>query len=130
MADLDDRYGRRSTSRRPALIAAAVAVTAAVAWSAWFALTSGNPDVTWQDVGFRTTATGVEVTFEVTFKGSVDDDARAVCTLQAQNDVHSEVGSRDVSVGPAAEGRLRVTAAVATSETAVTGLVRSCAMAD
>ena len=132
--ELAERYGRvRSPGRRRAfavIVAALLAIV--VGYAAWFALTTGNPSVTWQDIGYRNTRTGVDVTFEVTFTAKADPSDAAVCTVQALNQVRTVVGTRDVRVGPArsrGQRTIRTTAAVRTSEPANTGLVTSCAIA-
>ena len=128
---LDERYGRRPGHRpraRAALVAGAlVLAAAAVAWAAWVAQTVTDRPVTWQDVAFDVTGDTVTVvTFDVRFAGDLPDDAEAVCTLRALNQVMAEVGLRDVTVGPASREAVRTTAEVPTSERAVTGMVKEC----
>jgi hypothetical protein len=69
------------------------------------------------------------VTFDVRFDGGLPDDAQAVCTVRALNRVMAEVGLRDVTLGPASRGGVRATVDVATSERAVTGMVKECVVA-
>jgi hypothetical protein len=132
---LDERYGRRpgpGPRARAALVAGGlVLVAAAVAWAAWVALTVTDQAVTWQDVAFDVTGDTVTVvTFDVRFAGDLPDDAEAVCTVRALNQVMAEVGLRDVTVGPASRETVRTTVQVPTSERAVTGLVKECAVPD
>jgi hypothetical protein len=130
---LDERYGRRPSGRRArVLFVAAVVVLAglAVAWGAWVSHTVSSRPLTWQDVGFHVTGDdAVQVTFDVRFAGSLPRDAQAICTVRALNEGMSEVGLRDVTLGPASRGAVRVTVTVPTSERAVTGVVKECAVA-
>ena len=129
--ELARRYGRpQSPGRRRVIIAVLAAVmVAAVSYAGGVALTTGNPSVTWEDVGYRNTSAGVEATFEVTFTAKAAPADAAVCTVQALNQVRTVIGSRDVRVGPAGPSvprTIRVTAAVRTSEPANTALVSDC----
>jgi hypothetical protein len=131
--ELATRYGRpASPGRRRVIVGVlAVLVALAVGWAAYFAVTTGNPTVTWQDLGYRITPAGVDVTFEVTFDNSAGPSATAVCTAQAQNQVHTVVGSKDVRVGPLGSSgfrTLRIRTTVPTSEPAITGLVTGCTL--
>jgi len=130
---LDERYGRRpghGPRSRAVLVVGGLALAAiAVAWAAWVALTVTDRPVTWQDVAFDVTGdTATRVTFDVHFAGDLPDDAEAVCTVRALNQVMAEVGLLDVTVGPASRETLRTTVDVPTSERAVTGMVEECAV--
>jgi hypothetical protein len=131
--ELGDRYGSpMSPVRRWAFIGVlASVVLVAVGWAAWYALTTGSPSLTWQDIGYQNTATGVRVTFEVTFDASAPASQTATCTVQAQNQVHTVVGTKDVRVGPlgdTTDRTVRMRTEVPTSETANTGLVSDCVL--
>ncbi len=133
---MQDRYGRRSTpARRRLLIAAgALALAASVAFISWVTL-FGKPSVTWSEIGYNVLSDNeIEVTFDVTFSGAASDSGAgpptAVCTVQALNNLRTEVGLRDVTVQVGASGQARTTATVQTSERAITGLVKACALAD
>ena len=128
---LDERYGRRPGGGRRGRVLLVVVGTLlaalAVAWGAWVSQTVTDRPLTWQDIGFEVTGdTAVRVTFDVRFDGSLPDDAQAVCTVRALNEVMAEVGLRDVTLGPASRGGVRATVDVPTSERAVTGLVKEC----
>jgi uncharacterized protein DUF4307 len=132
---LDERYGRRPAGARRTRVLVAVAAAALLAlgvgWAAWVSQSVANRPLTWQDVGFQVVGdTVTRVTFDVRFAGDLPDGASAVCTLRALNAVSAEVGLRDVTVGPASRELVRTTADVATSERAVTGMVKDCAVAD
>ena len=131
--DLAERYGRpaRPGRRRLFIGAAVTALLIALAWAAWFSLTTGNPAVTWQNIGYESTDDGVKVTFEVTFTPEAEPSDAAVCTVEALNDVRTVIGSRDVRVGPVGKAGLRtfrISADVRTSEPVNAGLVQACAI--
>lgn len=123
---LATRYGQvpSSQQRRRRTVAAAVIVgvlgLAAVVW-----LGTGRLAVPVEavDVGFSIVdATAVDVTFDVV----KDPEATVVCRVRALNPSFAEIGVRDVLVGPTPERVSRVTARVATTELATTGLVQWC----
>lgn len=133
-AALDERYGRRpgggGRARVLLVVAGTLLAALAVAWGAWVSQTVTSKPLTWQDIGFEVTGdTAVRVTFDVRFDGGLPDDAQAVCTVRALNQVMAEVGLRDVTLGPASRGGVRATVDVATSERAVTGMVKECVVA-
>ncbi len=132
--ELAQRYGRPMSRRRRWLLALAAGCLLAVpvGYATWFALTTGSPAVTWQDIGYRNTPAGVDVTFEVTFLAKAGRRNAAVCTVQALNQVRTVVGSTDVRSGPVGASKLRtfrITASVRTSEPANTGVVTACKLA-
>jgi hypothetical protein len=125
---LAERYGRRPARSRRAgvLVAAAVAVLAALAWSGWVAVSAAREPVRWQSVGYAVRdAAGTDVIFDVSTRG----DTAAVCTLEALNAGHAQVGRTDVGVPATGGATRRLTARIPTSERAVTGGVRACAPA-
>jgi uncharacterized protein (DUF58 family) len=120
------RYGPASTRRGPrravVVTLLAVVVAAAIAVLVWFGLAqSTGVDV--ETYGYQVKdAQSVEVTFSVTTRPGT----AVVCTLEALNDAHAQVGSKDVQI-PAAEDEVtRYTVTVATAERAVTGVADSC----
>lgn len=121
------RYGPepRRMSRRTATTLAAAVVAAAVGWAAWISFGPGNKGVSFVEVGYKLPSdTSVEVTFEV----SKAPDRTAVCTVRALNNGFAEVGLVDVRVGPSAKRSTTVRAVVPTSERAVSGNVKACAL--
>lgn len=122
------RYGpARPPADRRVLVAAAVAVVAAaVAWFAWVAFGPGRPQVHTLDIGYEVLD---DTTTTVTFEVQKPASASAVCTVRALNSGFAEVGLTDVRVGPAQDGAVTVTARVPTSERAVSGNVKACALA-
>ncbi len=96
---------------------------AALALTVWIGLDAGRAPVSWKDVGFTVADGSVEVVFDV-----IRPDAAVTveCRLQALNEQHAQVGVRTVTVAPAEERVVRLSADVAVSEPAVTGVVESC----
>jgi hypothetical protein len=133
-AVLARRYGRAAGSdrrgRRPGpwtLGLGGAIVLGGVAFAGYSAWTVAAQPLHWNDFGYRVVDdSAVDVTFDVTFSSRLPQGARAVCTLRALNQRFAEVGLREVTVGPASAGSLRVTERVPTSERAVTGTVRDC----
>jgi hypothetical protein len=133
---MQDRYGQGRTPGRRRLLLAVVAVllAAALAFIAWVTIPQ-KPTVNWEDLGYHVVSdAAVEVTFDVSFSGSGAssgaDRPFAVCSVQALNDLRTEVGLQDVRVQAGPGGRVRATATLATSERATTGLVKSCTRTD
>ena len=128
---MQDRYGRRNTPSRQRLLlaAGAGALAIALAFVAWLSL-FGRASVNWDDIGFHVLSDAqIEVTFDVNFSksGAGEDPPRAICTIQALNNLSTEVGLQDVAVQAGPGGRVRATVTMQTSERATTGLVKSCA---
>jgi uncharacterized protein DUF4307 len=125
-----ERYGRSPVSpgRRRALIAAAgLVLTVTLVWMVWMAAFK-QPTLRWQEVGFDVRGdAAIVVTFDVFFSG---DTKEAVCTVQAENELHTDVGLKDVRLRPGPKGRVRAVVTLPTSEEATTGLVRSCVPAE
>jgi hypothetical protein len=121
------RYGPVRTGPRGPLAVAAVAgaLLLAVSWFAYVAFGPGDRGVHVLDVGYRVTG---DTTVEVTFEVQKDPGATAVCRVRALNRGFAEVGLTDVRIGPAADGATTLTAVVTTSERAVSGNVKACAL--
>lgn len=126
----EERYGRATASpvrRRRLVIGAAALLVVALVWMLWLAVFR-QPTLRWQEVGFAVRGDAeIVVTFDVFFSG---DTKEAVCTVQAQNELHTDVGLKDVRLRPGPEGRVRAVVTLPTSEEATTGLVKSCVGAD
>jgi hypothetical protein len=128
-----ERYGRRVTpGRRRLLIAlAALVLATSLGFIGWVTVIK-RPDLNWQDLSFDVRSDAqVTVTFDVMFssratKAAPDGRPRGICTVQALNELQTEVGHQDVPIQAGPKGRARVTVTLATSEKAVTGLVKAC----
>jgi hypothetical protein len=128
-----ERYGRRVTPNRRRLLIALAGVVLAVSlgFIGWVTVVQ-RPDVNWQDLSFDVRSDAqVTVTFDVMFssratKAAPDGRPTGICTVQALNELQTEVGRQDVPIKAGPKGRARVTVTLTTSETAVTGLVKAC----
>ncbi len=123
------RYGpapaRRGRRRTVTIVALSVVAAAAVAVLVWFGLAQST-GVKVETYGYSVKdAQSVSVTFSVT----TDPGTPVVCTLEALNDAHAQVGSKDVTIPAADQQVMRYTATVATAERAVTGVADSCRVA-
>ena len=119
------RYGPAPTARAAVWrrLGLAALILAALAVLAWVGIATLRDPVQWRDVGYHVNgSTSIDVTFDVTKATS----ASATCRVEALSESFAQVGFYDVPVGPGPTSTLRVTVTVPTSETAVTGTVRSC----
>ncbi len=113
---------RRGPRRAVVVTLLALLVAAAVAVLVWLGLAQ-NTGVSVETYGYSVkNAQSVEVTFSVTTKPGTP----VVCTIEALNEAHAQVGSKDVRISAATEEVMRYTATVATAERAVTGIADSC----
>jgi len=114
--------GGRGRRRTVTIVALSVVAAAAIAVLVWFGLAqSSGVDVETYGYSVKDAQT-VSVTFSVTTKPGTP----VVCTLEALNEAHAQVGSKDVQIPAADEQVMRYTVKVATAERAVTGIVDSC----
>ncbi|WNB85036.1 DUF4307 domain-containing protein [Cellulomonas sp. ATA003] len=119
------RYGPEVSPRRRAATRVGMAAlgAGAVALAVWIGLGAGNPEVSWEDVGYS--VQGPE-RVDVTFRVTKDADATASCTLTALSQSYAQVGVVTATVGPASGRVVEQTVPVATQELAVTGVVDGC----
>ncbi|EFQ83730.1 hypothetical protein HMPREF0063_11393 [Aeromicrobium marinum DSM 15272] len=123
--DLRDRYG---VSRRPRWfwpLIAAVGITAGVAWAAWLAFQPRPVSAVlygYDVVGDDSVVLTVEI--------RRDEPVAVECAVYAQGSDHAVVGERTVMVGPADVAVVREDITVQTTARAVTGVLRSCRVAD
>lgn len=127
---LRDRYGadvNPQATRIRRIIAASIGGAIALALAIWIGAGLLRPTVTGEVVGFTVRdTTSIDVVFDVTKA----PEATAVCTIEALSSAFAQVGLVDVEVGPSEGSIVRVTAEVATSEAAVSGVVRACRLTD
>lgn len=106
------------------LVAVGLVVVALVGW---FAFSQPGNDVRGKDVGFSVLGPeAVTITFDV----AKPKDATVVCELEALNSSYAQVGTRTVTIGPSDIAEARFTVEIATSEEAVTAVVKSCRTAE
>lgn len=122
---LDERYGRRRStrSRRIAVIvvvAVAVVVVAAFAWMTW---AGAADDVDADATGFELVdAHSVTLSFQFT----APIGSAVACALEAQDEEHGIVGWRVVEFAPSRSHAQAHTESIPTVAAATTGLVNSC----
>jgi hypothetical protein len=123
-----DRYGRRRSptrSRRSLLAVLAVFVLAGVGFATWIAVDRSRSALTWIELGVDVAGDDAAT---LTFQISLPPGREAVCTVRVVNDVRTEVGRRDVVVGPSATGVVRTAVTMRTTERASAGNVRDCVL--
>ena len=125
--DLDARYGRtRGTARRTRIIFVVVAASFAivlVAWVVWGALDSAAAKLNVEDTGHSITGTtSVDVRYQLT----VEPGTPTRCAVEALNEGFSVVGWKIFDVPASTERTRSLSATVATTELANTGLIYRC----
>jgi ribosomal protein L18 len=71
-----------------------------------------------------------ETEVDVRFVVIADVGTEVVCTLRAVNTEFTEVGARDVRIGPVTENRTAVTETITTTELAASGHADRCSAVD
>ena len=128
MADtIEARYGRTPRRQRRtrllAIIAGAGVLIVVAAWVVWVGLFGPAAGLGSRDLGYVIDGdSAVEVRYEVT----VDAGDSASCALQALNSDFGVVGWKVVAIPPSEKGTRQFRETLATSETAVTGLIYRC----
>lgn len=120
------RYGPEPDARthRRGILALWALGLVGVAVVLWLGVGAARTPVTWEDVGFTLDgSTSVEVVFDV---HRTDPSVEVSCRLQALNQQYAEVGSLVVDVPASTSRSVRLTTTVATSQSAVTGIVDRC----
>ncbi|WP_022918552.1 DUF4307 domain-containing protein [Ruania albidiflava] len=86
-----------------------------------------EPDATASQVGFDVVDDSrVHVIFDVT----KPEEATATCTLEALTEGYGQAGIVDVTIGPQDRHTTRISADIATTELATTGVIRECRLVD
>mgnify|MGYP000952578789 CR=1 FL=1 len=116
----DDARPRLSRRAWWAVTAGLTLLIAAVSAWAWF---NSQEPVRWRDVGFSIDSpVEASATFDVFFYS----DKPVTCQVHALNVRFAEVGTTTVTVDPAAGKQQRITATMATTESATTAVVKHC----
>jgi Domain of unknown function (DUF4307) len=120
------RYGRQARGPgRSTVVAAGLVAGLLVTWLGYVAFGPGNPGVHFADLSYVVLDDGhVQVTFTV----RKDPERTAVCTVRARNASFADVGLVDAPIGRTRSATTTVTAVVPTSERAVGGNVKACAL--
>lgn len=118
---------RRGISRTTQVRLAVAAVTVAVLSIAWVTMGPSATTVRGKDFGYSVQGPeSVDITFDV----SKPKDSTVVCTVEALNENYAQVGTKDVTIGPAEVSEARYTTTIATTELAVTAVVDECVLVD
>lgn len=127
-ASTSARYDtHRGISRTTQVRLAVAAVTVAVLTIAWVTLGPSATSVRGKVFGYSVQGPeAVDITFDV----AKPKDASVRCTVEALNENYAQVGTKDVTVGPADVGEARYTTTIATTELAVTAIVDECLLLD
>jgi hypothetical protein len=127
-AALDQRYGRRTSRRRPVAVAAVVVVAVAgLAWLLWAAVWHSNPPVASRLVSFEvTSSTSVVAVIEV----ERTEDVVATCRVQAKSADFAIVGETTLTVPADAPRRATVRAVVTTQRPATAAVLVGCTTPD
>jgi len=121
---LADRYGRRERPRWFWPLIALIGIGIGIAFAAW---------VGFQDKPVSAQVWAYDVKSDhlvtITLEVATSDPVDAQCTVYAQAHDHSIVGEKTVDV-PAGQGERRIEIDVVTERRAVTGVLRTCEVAD
>lgn len=118
---------RRGISRTTQVRLAVAAVTVAVLSIAWVTMGPTASTVRGKDFGYSVQGPeSVDITFDV----AKPKDSTVVCTVEALNENYAQVGTKDVTIGPAEVTEARYTTTIATTELAVTAVVDGCVLVD
>jgi hypothetical protein len=111
--------------RKFAITLGALAILLAVVYIAWSVWTV--PTIRGKDVGFK--IIDAEVT-EFTFDVAKPQNMTVICSIDALNQSHAQVGTRDVVIGPADRFEQRFTVELRTTELPVSATVQTCFAAE
>lgn len=118
---------RRGISRTTQVRLAVAAVTVAVLSIAWVTMGPTASTVRGKDFGYSVKGPeAVDITFDV----AKPKDSTVVCTVEALNENYAQVGTKEVTIGPAEVSEARYTTTIATTELAVTAVVDECVLVD
>lgn len=124
--DLDARYGRRTSGRKPLLALAVVLAVAGLGWLAWVAIEHSRPPVTSRLVSFEVrSATETAASVEIERR----DHEPASCRVQAKSADFAVVGETTVQVPADAPLRHTVTVTLSTQRTATSITLVGCTAA-
>lgn len=121
---LDERYGRRrSPARRAVVIVFAVIAAAVVTALAWTIVSGSSSTVDADATGFQIVdAHSIVVEFQV----SAPADASIACAVEAQDEEHGTVGWKVVEIPARGTHATAHQVTIPTIAEATTGLVNSC----
>lgn len=120
---LRQRYGGHANDRRAVWIVAGLLIAVAIAWFAWQAVALRQPTVTAEGLALDVVS---ETEAVVTFTVTTTPGATVACTVRALTGNLTEVGVREVTIGPVSAELTTVTTTVATIQRATGASVGDC----
>jgi Domain of unknown function (DUF4307) len=120
---MESRYGHKpKRSRRYWVLISAVGIALMALGALFAAMANFNPVQT-KDIGFSVKdATQVVLDFEI----SKPKNATAICSLESLNEQFSQVGYKEIEIGPQDTDTVRFSISINTTELATTALVDEC----
>lgn len=104
-----------------AVVLGTLAIVLAIGVAAWFAW--GTPTIRGKDVGYKVQSSEM---ITITFDVAKPKDLTVECRLDALNTNYAQVGTVNVTVGPADKFEQRFSVDINTTERAVTATVHDC----
>lgn len=129
MSELSDaeylraRYGAPVSDRRTVWIVAVTLAVLAAVWLIWQVIVMGRPTATAEAQAMEVLS---DSELQVTYNLIAPEGSTVTCTITALNDAHTEVGVRQVTVGPTDGEATSVTTNVATIQRASGAIVDEC----
>nr|NLD40191.1 DUF4307 domain-containing protein [Actinomycetales bacterium] len=133
MSELSDadylraRYGAPVSDRRTVWVVASALAVLAVAWLIWQVIVMGRPTATAEAMAMAVLS---DSELQVTYNLIAPEGSTVTCTVTAVNDTATEVGVRQVTVGPTESEATSVTTTVATIQRASGTIVDGCFFVD
>ncbi|HZK04226.1 MAG TPA: DUF4307 domain-containing protein [Actinomycetaceae bacterium] len=133
MPDLTDaeylraRYGAKTMDRRTIWIVASVLAVVAAIWIIWQVTALGRPTASAEPVALNIVS---DSQIEVTYNLTAPIGSTVTCTVTAYSDSFTEVGVRQVTVGPTDRETTAVTTSLATIQLASGADVNGCFFAE
>lgn len=120
---LKARYGSPASDRKLVWIVGAVLVVLATGWLTWQAILLNQPTIVAEEAALSIVS---DSEVEVTFNLNTEVGSTVTCTVRAYTENTTEVGVKDVTVGPVTAESSSVTVSVATIQPANGARVTDC----
>lgn len=117
------RYGSKNKDRRAIRVIALVLAAIAVIWIAWQAVLLARPTASAQPLALQVVSDSEVV---VTYNLTAPVGSKVTCTVTAYTEALTEVGVRQVTVGPTENKVTAVSITVATIQRATGANVEDC----
>lgn len=120
---LKARYGAQRSDQKLTWVAGGILTVIVIAWFVWQAFLLARPSLEWEEAAFNIVS---DSQIEVTFNVAAQVGDTITCTVRAYTENTTEVGVKDVTVGPLAQPEVSVTESVATIQPATGVRVTDC----